>query len=99
MPAGKGQRRHTGTLAFIGKQKDTNQVGILTFPSIALLVRTIQVTEENRPIHRSAGRALFLSSCVILLLGFTTLSTIPLVLVLNRVLLAPAFYGFKTWLV
>ena len=66
--------------------------------SIALLMRTIQVTEENRPIHRSAGRVLFLSSFVILLLGFTNVSTVPLLMVLILLMLAPVFYGFKIWL-
>jgi len=32
------------------------------------------------------------------LLGFTNLSTILLLLVLNLLLLAPVFYAFKTWL-
>ena len=64
--------------------------------SIALLTRTIQVSEETRPAYRTGGRALLLSSTVIVLLGFTNLSTIPLLLVLNLLLLAPVFYGFKT---
>jgi low temperature requirement protein LtrA len=66
--------------------------------SIALLVRTIQVTEEARPVHRVADRAIFLSSFFALLLGFTNLGTIPLLLVLNLLLLAPVFYGFKVWI-
>ena len=60
--------------------------------SIALLTRTIQVSDENRPVHRAARRALFLSSAIIVLLGFSGLGTIPLLL------LAPVFYAFKTWL-
>lgn len=66
--------------------------------SIALLTRTIQVSDENRPVHRAARRALFLSSAIIVLLGFSGLGTNPLLLLLNLLLLAPVFYAFKTWL-
>jgi hypothetical protein len=66
--------------------------------SIAVLTRTIQVSEDYRPVYRTGGRALLLSSAVIVLLGFTNLSPIPLLLVLNLLLLAPVFYGLKTWL-
>jgi low temperature requirement protein LtrA len=75
-------------------------VGAITIAlvSVGLLMRTIQVAPEHRPIYRSAGRVLFLSSFVILLLGFTNLSTIPLLVGLILLMLAPVFYGFKTWL-
>jgi low temperature requirement protein LtrA len=66
--------------------------------SVALLPRTIQVSEENRPVHRAARRALWLSSLISVLLGFTSLGTIPLLLLLDLLLLAPVFYAFKTWL-
>jgi low temperature requirement protein LtrA len=66
--------------------------------SIALLTRTIEVPEENRAVHRSAGWILFLSSFAILLLGFTNFGTIPLLVALNLLLLAPVFYAFKTWI-
>ena len=39
-----------------------------------------------------------MSSLLLLLLGFTGLGTIPLLVALNVLLLAPVFYGFKTWL-
>jgi low temperature requirement protein LtrA len=42
--------------------------------SVALLARTIQVSEENRLVHRAAGRALLLSSLIIVLLGFANLA-------------------------
>lgn len=64
---------------------------------IALLARTSQVSEGKQPIHRSAGRALFLSRFAMLLLGFTNLDTIPPLLVPNLLLRAPVFCGFKIW--
>ena len=66
--------------------------------SIALLMRLIQATEANGLVHRPAGRVLFLSSFVVVLLGFTNLSTIPLLLVLGLLMLALDFHGFKIWL-
>jgi low temperature requirement protein LtrA len=66
--------------------------------SIAALTRTIQVSEDYRPIYRTGGRALLLSVALIMLLGFTNLTAIPLLLALNLLLLAPLFYGLKTWL-
>jgi low temperature requirement protein LtrA len=65
--------------------------------SVALLSRTIQVSEENRPVHRAARRALWLSSLISVLLGLTSLGAIPLLLLLNLLLLAPVFYGLKIW--
>lgn len=41
-------------------------------------------------------QALCLSSAVMVLLGFTSLDTIPLLLLLSLLLLAPVFFGFKT---
>ena len=66
--------------------------------SIALLARTIQASEEVQAVNRSGGRALYLSSFVILLLGFTSLGTVPLLVLLVLLMLVPVFYGFKTWL-
>ena len=66
--------------------------------SIALLTRTIQASEEVRAVNRNARRVLLLSCLLIVLLGFTNLSTVPLLLVLVLLMLAPVFYGFKTWL-
>jgi hypothetical protein len=41
---------------------------------------------------------LYVSSVVILLLGFTNLGTVALLVLLVLLMLAPVFYGFKTWL-
>jgi low temperature requirement protein LtrA len=65
--------------------------------SIGLLTRTIEVNPEAQRIHRVAGRVVFLSSFVVLLLGFTSLSTVPLLVLVNLLMLAPVFFGFKAW--
>ena len=65
--------------------------------SIGLLVRTIQFAPELQLMYRRAGRVLFLASLITLLLGLTNLGTIPLLLLLILLLLAPVFYGVKTW--
>jgi low temperature requirement protein LtrA len=66
--------------------------------SVALLMRTIRIAPERQRNHGMAGRVALLSSFVILLLGFTNLSTIPLLVVLLLLMLAPVYYGFKTWI-
>jgi low temperature requirement protein LtrA len=65
--------------------------------SIGLLTRTIETAREQERIHRVAGRVVFLSSFVVLLLGFTSLSTVPLLVLVNLLMLAPVFVGFKVW--
>ena len=69
----------------------------IVLASVGLLIRTIQVAEEHRSIYRLAGRVIFLSTVIILLMGLTGLSTIPLLAVVVALLLAPVLYGLKLW--
>jgi len=66
--------------------------------SIALLMRTIQISAEHERIHRMGRRVTRISAIIVFLLGFSSLSTIPLLIVLILLMLAPVFYGFKIWL-
>jgi hypothetical protein len=61
-----------------------------------LLARAIQASEEVQAVNRSGGRALYLSSLVILLLRFTSLGTVPLLVLVVLLMLVPVFYGFRT---
>jgi hypothetical protein len=49
-------------------------------------------------MYRTGGIVTFISGLVILLLGFSGLSTMPLLIVLNLLMLAPIFYGLKVWI-
>jgi low temperature requirement protein LtrA len=66
--------------------------------SAAMLVRTIQVSEEIRPVLRSGGRVLVLSGLFVLPLGLIVQTAPALLAEVLVLLLAPVFFGFLTWL-
>jgi hypothetical protein len=70
----------------------------LALVCIAILMRTIQIPPEYYGAYRTGGIVTFISGLVILLLGFSSLSTIPLLMVLIVLMLAPVFYGLKVWI-
>jgi low temperature requirement protein LtrA len=70
----------------------------LTLATIALLMRIIQIPDEHFRVYRTAGIVTFVSSIIILLLGFSGLTAIPLLIILILLMLAPVFYGLKVWI-
>lgn len=64
---------------------------------ITLLMGTIRIPAEHRPLYRRGRRTALAAALLIALLGFTNLSTIPLLLVVIVLLLAPIFYTFLVW--
>jgi hypothetical protein len=46
---------------------------------------------------RVAWRAMIISALLILLLGFTSLETIPLMAAVILLMLAPVFIAFRSW--
>lgn len=69
----------------------------ITLISIALLMRIIQLSPELQHTHRVAGRVMLISTFLILLLGFSSLDTIPLLIAMILLLLAPVFFTFQAW--
>jgi low temperature requirement protein LtrA len=65
---------------------------------IALMMRVIRLDELFRPMYRTGGIVTLVSGLLILLLGFTGLSTIPLLVILVLLMLTPVFYGLKIWI-
>jgi low temperature requirement protein LtrA len=65
---------------------------------IALMMRAIQISEQYRPMYRTGGIVTLVSGLLILFLGFTGLSTIPLLIILVLLMLTPVFYGLKVWI-
>ncbi len=63
--------------------------------SIAFMMRTIQISKEHQRIYRVGGMATLLSGIIILLLGFSSLGTIPLLIIMILLMLTPVFYGVK----
>ena len=70
----------------------------VAFTSIALLLRSVQSVGEYRTIHRIGGLTILGAGIVAGLLGFTTLESIPLLLVLVAVMLVPVAAGLWMWL-
>jgi low temperature requirement protein LtrA len=65
--------------------------------SSAVLMRSIQIPEEHFQLYRRAGIATFVSGGIILLLGFSSLNTIPLLLIAILLMLTPVIYGIVVW--
>jgi low temperature requirement protein LtrA len=63
--------------------------------SIAFLMRTIQISKEHQRIYRVGGIFTLISGVIILLLGFSSLGTIPLLIIMILLMLIPVFYGLK----
>ena len=70
----------------------------ISFISIAALMRIIQVPPEHRGLYRIGGIITLISGIVIAFMGLSGLSTIPLLIVLNLLMLTPIFYGIKVWI-
>jgi low temperature requirement protein LtrA len=70
----------------------------IALTSIALLMRTIQIPKEHQQIYRRGFIVTLVPGCIILLLGFSGLHTIPLLVVLNLLLLTPVIYGVVVWI-
>jgi low temperature requirement protein LtrA len=66
--------------------------------SIALLMRTIQVPDEHQRIYYIGSKVTLTCGIIIPLLGFSSLETIPLLIVLLALMLTPVFYGLKAWI-
>jgi low temperature requirement protein LtrA len=70
----------------------------VTLISVAALTRTIQIDRIEQSIDHLARRVMLVSAALILLLGFTSLETIPLLIAVAALLLAPIFFALRFWL-
>ncbi len=66
--------------------------------STALLIQTLHEMEVDTHVHRIGQYAMILASTAIMALGLSELQTIPLLLTLILLMLAPIFFGFLTWI-
>jgi low temperature requirement protein LtrA len=66
--------------------------------SIALLIHTLQQTEEHQKAYRKGSVIMLISAILIAVLGFTELRTFHILGALILLLPAPVFYGFLVWL-
>lgn len=61
----------------------------ITMVSVAVLTRTIQLNPVQQQTHRVGRRVMFILAVLILLLGFSSLETIPLLIMVVLLLLVP----------
>ncbi len=69
----------------------------LAMVGIALLMRTLQIPDEHRRLYRVAAALTLASAAVAITLGFTGLTTLPLLAVVNVTLLLPVLWGIRVW--
>jgi low temperature requirement protein LtrA len=66
--------------------------------SIALIVKSLNIPENQRSLYQTGARVGFTAGILVLLVGLTPISTIPLLLTLIVLLLAPVFFGILVWI-
>ncbi len=66
--------------------------------SIAVLMQTLQTSPSHQPIYHRGGLIMLFSAILITALGVSDLQTIPLLMVIILLTVAPIFYGFKAWI-
>ena len=68
-----------------------------TLLSIAILIQMLSKDEIHQEIHYRGRNAMLISAGLILLLGVSGLETIPLLIIITLLMLAPVFIGFIAW--
>jgi hypothetical protein len=66
--------------------------------SIALILKSLNLPENQRGVFRTGARVTFIAGILVILWGLTPIRTIPLLLTLVALLLAPVFYGILVWI-
>jgi low temperature requirement protein LtrA len=66
--------------------------------SIALILKSLDVPENQRILYRTGALATFIAGALVVLFGLTPMGTIPLLLILIAFLLAPVLYGILVWI-
>ena len=64
----------------------------------ALIVKSLNIPENQRSLYQTGARVGFTAGILVLLVGLTPISTIPLLLTLIVLLLAPVFFGILVWI-
>jgi len=69
----------------------------ITLIATALLTRTTQILPEHQRVHDIGRRGLYISTILIIALGFIPLDAIPLLSIMALLLLTPVFFGVRVW--
>ena len=65
--------------------------------SIALIMKSLDFLENQRSLYQTGSRVMFTAGILVILSGMASMGTIPLLLTLIALLLAPVFYGILVW--
>ena len=66
--------------------------------SIASILKNLKLPESLRRVYRTGAHVTFIVGVLILLVGLTSISTIPLLIVLTLLMLVPVLYGILVWI-
>jgi low temperature requirement protein LtrA len=66
--------------------------------SIGLILKSLNLPENQRSVYRTGARVAFIAGILVFLLGLTPMGTIPLLLTMIVLLLAPVFFGILVWI-
>ena len=66
--------------------------------SIGLIMKSLNLPENQRRAYRTGARVTFVAGILVILAGPILIDTIPFLLVLIALLLAPVFYGILVWI-
>ncbi|HET9906383.1 MAG TPA: low temperature requirement protein A, partial [Anaerolineales bacterium] len=66
--------------------------------SIAMILKSLKLPESLRRAYRTGAHVMFISGLLILFVGLTLLSAIPLLLLLVVLMLAPVLYSVLVWI-
>ncbi|HXQ38780.1 MAG TPA: low temperature requirement protein A [Anaerolineales bacterium] len=65
---------------------------------MSLILKNLNLPESQYILYRTGGRVKFIAGILILLAGLTSMSTIPLLIVLILLMLVPVLYGILVWI-
>ena len=66
--------------------------------SIAMILKNLNLPENQRILYQTGARVTFIAAILVLPAGVTSMGTIPLLLILIVLLLAPVLFGILVWI-
>jgi len=66
--------------------------------SIAFILKSLNLPESQRILYQTGARVTFIAGILVVLAGLMSIGTIPLLLILIVLLLAPVLFGILVWI-
>jgi low temperature requirement protein LtrA len=71
----------------------------IAFLSIAIILRTIRIPEEQQKVYRTPGRIILISALAAVVPGLFEMNTILFLLLMILIMLTPIFVGVRLWVI